>query len=257
LNLQSKIDQLQKKTSNRPKGKNSSIFTKETERNKANNDCKASKTSKTSCYSKELWKRGEIRESDRDYEDYEDIEDSDDKETCFVDRSEIQREFEIAHDQVLRKVNKRHAEQILELEETLKEKFRKETEEIEKDHELKISKKIAEITSEYERKLDRALDEVQWHRKQNDKMKRALEEANSKIDVFRHNSKHEDISARGFDTDKKFNDLQKQFMALQHDYLKLKKEGGLCSKCKAFTETNDELLTKISRIRSYIESSVN
>jgi hypothetical protein len=77
------------------------------------------------------------------------------------------------------------------------------------------------------------------------------------MEVIRLNPKHEEISNRTYEGDRRFADLQKQFMALQHDYLRLKKEGGLCSKCKAFTETNEELLSKINRIRSYIESSVN
>lgn len=230
LDLQSKIEKLQQRTSNRARAKNSEAATKETDRNRAS--------------------RESIENRDRRVN-------SEDKETCFVDRSEIEREFEIAHDQAIRKIKKKHSEQMAELENSLREKFRQELEENEREHEMKINKKIAEITSEFERKFERAQDEVNWLRKQNEKMKRGLEEANSKMEVIRLNPKHEEISNRTYEGDRRFADLQKQFMALQHDYLRLKKEGGLCSKCKAFTETNEELLSKINRIRSYIESSVN
>ena len=236
LDLQTKIEKLQERTSNRAKAKNSGAGAKETYTNRAS--------------------RESIENRDkRDFREFR--ENSEDKETCFVDRSEIEREFEFAHGQAIREIKRRHSEQMAELEYNLKEKFRQELEENEREHEMKINKKIAEITSEYERKFERAQDEVNWLRKQNDKIKRGLEEANSKMEVIRLNPKHEEISTRTYEGDRRFAELQKQFMALQHDYLRLKKEGGLCSKCKAFTETNEELLSKISRIRSYIESSVN
>jgi hypothetical protein len=215
LDLQSKIEKLQQRTSNWGKVKNLSILNKETDRNP---------------------------------------EVSDDKETCFVDRSQIEREFEIVHDQVLRKVHKKHQKELQQLELELNEKFRRELEENERSHEERINKKIAEISGEYERKLARAQEEVNWLRRQNEKIKRNMEETNSKIEVIRNVNKNEEISLKGLENDKRFGDLQKQFMGLQQDYIKLKKEGALCTRCKAFTETNSELSSKINRIRSYIDS---
>ena len=172
-----------------------------------------------------------------------------------VNKEQIQREFELMHDQVMKKVKAKHQKQLKDLENTLTERFESELQGAQTDHESRTSKKIAEITSEYERKLSRAQEEAAWLRKQNEKLKINLEEAYYKNDSVKSNPS-DFITNSSIDHKKQYTDLNSKYIQLQHDYIQLKKEGtGLCSKCKAVTDTNNELFSKIHRLRAYLDSS--
>lgn len=172
-----------------------------------------------------------------------------------VNKEEIEREFEVMHDQIMKKVKAKHQKQLKELESNLTERFYNELQGAQTDHEARTGKKIAEITSEYERKLSRAQEEAAWLRKQNDKLKINLEEAYSKVDSVKSNPS-EFVTNSSIDHRRQYTELNNKYIQLQHDYIQLKKEAtGLCTKCKAVTDTNNELFSKIHRIRAYLDSS--
>ena len=167
---------------------------------------------------------------------------------------EYQREFELIQDHLLNKLKSQQKKMFAAKEKEQQEFSRREKQSLEKEHEHRLKKKISEIAGEYEKQLEKAEDEASWLRKQNDKLKRELQDHTDRTGIASH--KHEFISNSTIDLNRQYNEICKSYNQLQHDYFELKKQktSNLCSKCKAFTEANEELSNKITRIRAYIES---
>ena len=170
---------------------------------------------------------------------------------------ECQKEFELYTEQLINKIRKEQQKIFAEKKKELEESYNYEIKNLEKDHEGKLRIKISEISREYERQLNRVQEEADWLRKQNESLKSQLEEANTKTEIAKSSSKRETLFSNStLDQNKQYHEICKSYNQLQHDYLELKKKksGGLCTKCRAFTERNDELSGKISRIIAYIDS---
>ncbi|OMJ72424.1 hypothetical protein SteCoe_29157 [Stentor coeruleus] len=133
--------------------------------------------------------------------------------------------------------------------------YKTEIERIQKRHEQQLNSKINEITSEYERGAARTQEELLWLRKQNENIKRQLEDSLAKAQLFKGiNRIDSGLSNTTIDQSKQLSEIYKSYNQLQHDYIELKQKQSisLCNMCKAFTQTNTELEGKISRIRAYI-----
>lgn len=179
----------------------------------------------------------------------------DERPVLSKNKEEVQREFELMHDQIMKKVRSEHEKQLKKLESSLTHKFYNDLQDAQTDYEVRTSKKVAEITAEYERKFSRAQEEVIWLKKQNEKLKRNLDEAQAKHELVKH-TQGDIISNSSIDLKKQYKELNKQFIQLQHDYVQLKRDGSsLCQKCKAVTDTNNELFSKIHRIRAFLDSN--
>lgn len=141
----------------------------------------------------------------------------------------------------------------------VEEKLKFDSQELKKRQELKFKQRVTEVNSEYQRKLELAADENDWLRTQNEKLKTKVDDLEARLGFAEKMSKggrvYEDKTN---EQNRKYNELLKQHMQLQHDYLHVKNEGnGLCQKCKVLMNTNSEISGKISRIRAYIDASNN
>lgn len=153
----------------------------------------------------------------------------------------------------------KHKKQLKSLKSELEENNKLEIQEMKKKHELKIKQRITEVGGEFERKLELRAEENDWLRKQNEKLKRKVEVLDARLQTAeRMNKGGKVFEDKTNDQNRKYNEILKQYMQLQQDYLKIKNEGnGLCQKCKVLMNTNFEITKKISRIRDFIDSSNN
>jgi hypothetical protein len=157
----------------------------------------------------------------------------------------------------LKKVKRKYKEKVILMKKQLQNVYQEEIRDIQSRHEIKIKNKIEEVTGEYQRKVDRSVNENLWLKKQNEKLKNVIQELSSKLEVSKKvvGNVFEDKTN---DQDRKYNEIFKQFMQLQKDYLKMKNDGGgLCHMCKALTNTNSQISSKIHRIRAFLDSENN
>lgn len=195
------------------------------------------------------------------YQNYPDL-----KENCFKHRksalsrkkedSSSQRNLNIKEFQDLKT---KYKKKLQNFKQEVEEKIKIDSQELKKRQELKFKQRILEINSEYQRKLELAADENEWLRTQNEKFKRKVDDLESRLGLAERMNKGGKVyEDKTNDQNRKYNELLKQHMQLQHDYLHVKNEGnGLCQKCKVLMNTNSEISGKISRIRAYIDSSNN
>ena len=169
---------------------------------------------------------------------------------------EYKEEFRTIHDQLVYKLNKKQQKAISAKEKEIEERCKCDIKLIEKEHEAKLKLKIAEIYSENERKASRVLEENIWLKKQVESLKRQLTDYCAKNEVEKVSIRKEGLSYLINDEeDHEYDLLFKDYNQLQKDYLKLKKTKGdnLCSKCRAFTEKNEELSKKILTLRNFLD----
>ena len=166
---------------------------------------------------------------------------------------EFQREFEMFQDQLVNKTRAQQQKIFQAKEKDLQDSYKYEKNSLEKELDCKYKQKISELTGDFEKQLERFQDESTWLRRQNEKLKKELEE---KSELVNNRSRYEGVNSVTIDLSRQYNEICRSYNELQHDYLELKKQktSNMCVKCKAFTDTNDELSSKISRIRAYINS---
>ena len=168
---------------------------------------------------------------------------------------EYQREFEVIQDHIINKLKFQQKKVLARKEKKQQELYSHEKQILKKEHENKLRKRISEIVGDYERQLDRVQDEVIWLKKQNDTLKSTLDDHTTRTGISISTHKNDSTSNSTIDLNKQYNEICKSYSLLQSDYLELKKQknNNLCIRCKAFTETNEELANKITRIREYID----
>ncbi|OMJ95664.1 hypothetical protein SteCoe_912 [Stentor coeruleus] len=122
------------------------------------------------------------------------------------------------------------------------------------DNEDVFNKKLSEMTSEHERKVKSLEEHISELKKDNDKLKSLLmlKKACDEVQSTRHLQLNKDPA----DCNKAYYSLTKAFYSLQDENLSLAKQlkEALCSKCKAFINTNNVLSDKIVRLRTYLNS---
>ncbi|OMJ91210.1 hypothetical protein SteCoe_6279 [Stentor coeruleus] len=192
-------------------------------------------------------------------------------------KQSLMKKCQHALDQQRESLQKQFQEEIMTIKSQLKEKYKTkqksyfsakekeidnhyktEIERIQKRHEQQLNLKINEITSEYERSAARTQEELSWLRKQNENIKRQLEDSLAKAQLFKGlNRIDSGLSNTTIDQSKQLSEISKSYNQLQHDYIELKQKQNstLCNMCKAFTQANSDLEGKISRIRDYITKS--
>jgi hypothetical protein len=123
------------------------------------------------------------------------------------------------------------------------------------ENEIKIKIAVEEVSLEYERQMNSLKEEISWLRRQNEGLRNKIEANNSKVEesqkIHFYNT---EIISDLIDESMDHGEMVKEFKQLQLDYMALKKKSAnpLCSKCKAFANTNTELAGKIERIRAYL-----
>lgn len=170
----------------------------------------------------------------------------------------FQDELETLKEQLIKKLKQKQQKVLAAKEKEFEKNYRNEIERMQKRHELQLNGKIEEISGEYERTAARLQEELVWVRKQNENLKRQLEDARAKSQLVKSTNRMDSmVTNTTIDQSKQLSEIYKNYNQLQHDYVELKKKqsSNLCCKCKAFTQTNSELEGKISRIRAYIGKS--
>lgn len=173
-------------------------------------------------------------------------------------QNQFQKELLTIKSQLKDKYKKKQISYFSAREKEIDNHYKTEIERIQKRHEQQLNSKINEITSEYERGAARTQEELAWLRKQNENIKRQLEDSLAKAQLFKGISRIDSgLSNTTIDQSKQLSEIYKSYNQLQHDYIELKQKQSntLCNMCKAFTQTNSELEGKISRIRAYIGKS--
>jgi len=152
----------------------------------------------------------------------------------------------------------KHNKQLKRLKSEFEENNKLGIEEMKMKYELKIKQRVAEVGGEFERKLGLRVEENNWLRKQNEKLKKKVEVLDAKLQTAHRINGRKVFEDKTNDQNRKYNEILKQYMQLQQDYLKIKNgDSGLCQKCKVMMNTNFEITEKISRIRDFIDSSNN
>ena len=157
-----------------------------------------------------------------------------------------------------KRIKKRYQEKINMMKNQFEKVYREEMNEIELRHEAKLKNKIAEVVGDCDRKVDRTANENLWLKKQNEKLKSLVEDLNSKLEISKKSARGGAFDDVSNEQNRKYNEIFKQYLQLQQDYFKVKDNGsGLCQMCKALTQTNSKINSKISRIREYIGNENN
>ncbi|CAG9331170.1 unnamed protein product [Blepharisma stoltei] len=141
----------------------------------------------------------------------------------------------------------------------IEKKYKQEAIEKEQEHELKIKTSSAAIKSEFERKIKVLKEENMALRKDVESLESQIEENRSR-EQFKYGVGNSETSSAGhtMDSDKIYYDLLEINQKLKNENTSLHNTMHnnhlLCGKCKAFVKVNGDFTSKLTRLRSYLDS---